>query len=302
MKTLQIILQYLEEKERNEWADDYHYEHDVVRSAATPSNVAAAAAASDDGAVNLDLFLRRTVDCMEEESQDLEVQRTGSRIIYLIYQLKLKQKNRNKKMKQQTLTTSRKNWYSDEEEVEVEVEAEQQQQQQQVETSHDSDEEELLIDVVEAILHAMEDFPDDELVQEDSCLAVEALTTTSLPTIHDDVVIHRILEEMLVAMEGLADNSVVVSASFGLLSNLSSSNSNSSFVKNPKLIKYAVSSVLHGMKEHKHNVAIYIKGYQALSNLTVGNYVAQQLLCCTEPLGLRILSEGLQLVDQINNP
>ncbi|OEU18074.1 hypothetical protein FRACYDRAFT_238507 [Fragilariopsis cylindrus CCMP1102] len=179
-------------------------------------------------------------------------------------------------------------------------------QQQQADADDiDSDDEELLTDVVEAILHAMEDYPDDEILQEDSCLALEAFTTTTMVNNNNNAInVNRILEEILVAMEGFADNPIVVSSSLGLLCNLSTTTTSSSskggggvpggVTSNPKLAKYALSSILQGMKEHRDDVELYTKGCKAMSNFTQNNHTAQLILTCKEPLGLRIISEGLK--------
>jgi len=260
---LKTILKQLLDKELREWADGADDSRNIKDST--------------DEKEDLDGLLRKTVDRMDVEPLDAEVQRVGTQVVYHL-----------SKLRHQTKTDARQNgadsWYATEQAT-----------ANRFGSSDDEDEEEELItDALEAILTAMEDFPDDEVLIENACLAFE--TISEKRNINGSA--KRILEEVLLAMEGFADNPVVVSSSLGLLYNLFSpsdakkENSNDDLRR--KLAKYALPSILHGLKEHRDDLELYTKGCKAMINFTRDDPNAQRILACKEALGLRIISEGLK--------
>lgn len=254
---LNRILTHLTEKERNEWADgvdDFQKEHN--------------AGIKDD----LDGMLRKTVDRMDIDPHDVEVQRLGTRIVYHLS--KLRHRSRTD-LKQKAADC----WYAIEKATD--------------DNDDDDDDDELVTDASEAILQAMQDYPDDEDLIENACLALEATSEKR----NKNNSAKRILEEVLMAIEGFADNPIVVSSSLGLLCNLSSSsntNTNTNDDLRRRLAKYALPSILHGMKEHRDDLELYTKGCKAMANFTKDDPNAQRILACKEALGLRIISEGLK--------
>ena len=270
---LRPILEYLEEKERREWADDLN---DSPRQSDT-------AAEKEE----LDEMLRKAVDRMDVNLNNVEVQRIGTRIVYLVSKLR----------KRNTIDSNHNEanaecWYADDKATA---------QRSNHSSLYDEDDEELITDALDAILQAMEDFPDDEVLIENACCALEA--TSEKRNIHVNA--KRILEEVLMAIEGFADNHSVVSSSMGILYNLSSSsNENPTNTRSNKehsndelrrkLAKYALPSILQGMKEHRDDLELYTKGCKAMVNFTMDDPNAQQILACKESLGLRVISEGMK--------
>jgi hypothetical protein len=260
---LKTILKQLLDKELREWADGADDSRNIRDSI--------------DEKEDLDGLLRKTVDRMDVEPLDAEVQRVGTEVVYHL-----------SKLRHQTKTDAKQNgadsWYATEQAT-----------ANRFGSSYDEDEEEEFItDALEAILTAMEDFPDDEVLIENACLAFE--TISEKRNINGSA--KRILEEVLLAMEGFADNPVVVSSSLGLLYNLFSPSDakkeHSIDDLRRKLAKYALPSILHGMKEHRDDLELYTKGCKAMANFTRDDPNAQRILACKEALGLRIISEGLK--------
>jgi hypothetical protein len=279
---LKNILTYLTEKECKEWADgleDSQKEDNAVQK--------------DD----LDGLLRQTVDRMDIEPQDVEVQRLGTQIVYHLSKIQHKASTRtdfNHKADDC--------WYATEKGTSRGCDSNG--------NSDDDDDEELITDAVEAILQAMEDFPDDEVLIENACLALEE--SSRKRNVNNSNSAKCILEEVLMAIEGFADNPIVVSSSLTILYNLSSSsntNTNTTNAKNKensnddlrrRFAKYVLPSILHGMKEHRDDLELYTKGCKAMANFTKDDPNGQQILACKEALGLRIISEGLKYWD-VNN-
>ncbi len=268
VNALRNVLEFLEEKDRKEWADGIGNSQKKDKAAEKEE---------------LDGMLRTTVDRMDVEPNDMEVQRLGTRIVYYIS--KFRQNNIS-----QPNPKAGECWYADEKAA-VETYS----------SSFNDDDEELVTDALDAILQAMEDFPDDEVLIENACSAIEA--TSKMSVINNNA--KRILEEVLMAIEGFADNPAVVSSCLGILYNLSSSSSTGNSVTGRsiqhgnddlrrRLAKYALPSILQGMKEHREDLQLYAKGCKALDNFTRDDPNAQRLLACKESLGLRVISEGLK--------
>jgi len=259
--SLEGILTHLVERERKEWADGM----DVSQS---KTNVG-----MQDDIVNM---LRKTIFQMDVNSEDLGLQRLGTRIIYYLSKLQ-----HNKKIDTNQKVAGR--WYEIENTI-ISSDA----------ISGDEGDE-LMTDALEAILQSMEAFPDDEDLVENACLVFEC--TSEHKNINSNA--KRIFEEVLLAIEGFADNPILISSSLGLLCNLSSpSKINSSDGLRRKLAKYALPSILQGMKEHREDIELYTKGCQVMANFTKEDPNAQRMLTCKETLGLRIISEGLKCWDE----
>jgi len=212
---------------------------------------------------------------MDVEPNDLEVQRLGTRIVYYV------SKFRQNAMADST-PKGAKCWYANEKAA-----------ANRPTSTVNEDDEELITDALDAILQAMEDFPDDEVLIENACSALEATSEKSVIKNNSK----RILEEVLMAIEGFADNPAVVSSSLGILCNLSSPSSSNENINDDlrrKLAKYALPSILQGMKEHRDDLHLYTKGCKAMVNFTRDDPNAQRLLACKEALGLRVISEGLK--------
>jgi len=259
---LRNILTYVTEKEHKGWADgvDDSRNEESIRK--------------DD----IDDLLRKTVDRMDIEPLDVEVQRLGAESIYHLSKI-YHQTTPDMKPK------ATDSWYASENRV-----------SHRCDPDADDDELELITDALDAILQAMEDFPDDEVVIENACLAIEG--TLEKRKINRKSSAKRILEEILMAIEGFADNPITVSSCLGILRNLSSSSNTNGEDENEdlrqKLAKYALPSILQGMKEHRDDLELYTKGCKAMTNFTNGDPNAQRILACKEALGLRIISEGLK--------
>ena len=283
---LERILDQLTEQDYKEWTET-----------AKDSHQAQLTSFSADEIQN---FFRATVDSMDLEPLDVLVQRIGTRIVIKLTNLLEKQHKQENHCPSETTTSSTPAdcWYhDDDDDLDRPIQSPKNAQPQHHQWTED--EMELVTDSVDAILQAMEDFPDDEVLVEDASLALEGLTkapnastTTKATTIFDTNTTKRILEEILVAMEGFADNPIVVSSSLGVLGNLSKPSHDHDELRR-KLARYALPSILHGMKEHRDNLELYTKGCKAMANFTKDNPSAQQLLACKETLGLRIVSEGL---------
>ncbi len=257
---LRDILTSLEEKDRKEWADGI--DDSPKKDQAVEKE-------------ELDGTLRKTVDRMDVEPNDLEVQRLGIRIVYYV-----------SKFRHNAVADSTPKgvdcWYANEKAA-----------ANRPTSTLNEDDEELITDALDAILQAMEDFPDDEVLIENACSALEATSEKSV--IKNNA--KRILEEVLMAIEGFADNPAVVSSSLGILCNLSSPSSSNENINDDlrrKLAKYALPSILQGMKEHRDDLHLYTKGCKAMVNFTRDDPNAQRLLACKEALGLRVISEGLK--------
>ena len=278
---LKNIFTYVMEKECKEWADgleDYQKEDNAVQK----------------GKDDLDGLLRQTVCKMDIEPQDVEVQRLGSQIVYRLSKLR-------HKMIVRTVFKEKADdcWYATEKETSPRCDS----NGNSDDDDHDDDDhDELITDAVEAILQAMEDFPDDEVLIENACLALEE--SSKKRNIINSNSAKCILEEVLMAIEGFADNPVVVSSSLTIFYSLSSSsNMNAINAKNKensnddlrrRFAKYVLPSILHGMKEHRDDLELYTKGCKAMANFTKDDPNGQQILACKEALGLRIISEGLK--------
>ena len=263
---LNNILTHLTEIEHREWAAGL----DSSQKEDTPTE-------RDD----LDDFMRKAVDQMEIESQDMEVQRLGTQIVYRLSTLRQKNRIDSNENRIDSNEDASKCWYTTEENTSRNYDLSD-------EYEMDSEMDSITTDAMEAILQAMEDFPDDEELIENACMALEA--TTEMKSIES--ISKRILEEILMAIEGFADHPVVVSSSLGILYNISKPNRNDDLRR--RLAKYALPSILQGMKEHRDDVELYTKGCKAMANFTRDDPNAQRILACKEALGLRIISEGLK--------
>mmetsp|Transcript_19663 Transcript_19663/g.45860 ORF Transcript_19663/g.45860 Transcript_19663/m.45860 type:complete len:950 (+) Transcript_19663:152-3001(+) len=266
--SLNGILAHLEERERREWADV-----DVD--------------GSDEPGARRDAvgMLRKTVVCMDVDSEDVEVQRLGTRILHHLS--KLRRKEAIDARRETTTTGAGRRWYDDNND-----DAKKTTPGRAATGVAGREDEELMTDALEAVLQAMEAFPDDEDLIESACQALES--TSEVRTASGSA--KRTLEEVLLAMEGFADNPVVVSSSLGLLRNLSDPSKTEAKTDDlrRRLAKYALPSILHGMKEHRDDLELYTKGCKALANFTKDDPNAQRILACKEALGLRIISEGLK--------
>jgi hypothetical protein len=273
---LENILAQVEEKERKEWADMLDDSQEADNSVQNE---------------DLDGMLRKTVDRMDVEPLDVEVQRLGTQIVYHLSKLRRKTKKSPKQIPEQKAADSwfADSWFSTEKSTPEKGDSD-------VDDDNDDDDaEELITDALDAILQAMEDFPDDEDLIESACLAIE--DTSGKRKITNSA--KRILEEVLMAIEGFADNPAVVSACLGVLCNLSSSSKKKNSKANNdelrrRLAKYALPSILHAMKEHRDDIELYTKGCKAIDNFTKDDQNAQRILACKESLGLRIVSEGMK--------
>jgi len=279
---LKNILTYLTEKECKEWAnglEDSQNEDNTVQKG------------NDD----LDGLLRQTVDRMDIEPQDVEVQRLGSQIVYHLS--KLRHKTIARTVYKQKADDC---WYATEKETSPRCDSNGNSDDD--DENDDDDHDELITDAVEAILQAMEGFPDDEVLIENACLALEE--SSKKKNIINSNSAKCIMEEVLMAIEGFADNPVVVTSSLAIFYNLSSSsNTNAINAKNNensnndlrrRFAKYVLPSILHGMKEHRDDLELYTKGCRAMANFTKDDPNGQQTLACKEALGLRIITEGLK--------
>ena len=238
IEELKSMLEYLEDKDRKEWDDDFDEAPKEEVSAAAEKEV-------------FSEMLRKAVDRMDVSTSSAEVQRIGARIVYLVAS------------KLQNEDTPDANPNDDDEE-----------------------EEELMIDALDAILQAMEDFPDDEELIVSACAFLERISERR--SIQTNA--KRILEEILLAVEGFADNASVVSSSLGIFHFLSTNNGE----LRRKLAKYALPSILQGMKEHRDDLELYTKGCKAMVNFTTDDPNAQRILACKEAFGLRIIAEGMK--------
>ena len=302
-ETIQRILTYLEKKEQIDWDRGLHPGRAVLSFWSSQEEH------------EWDRMLRDTVECMEVEPQDVDIQTDGARIIYLIFNLKNKNHSLKEKQHRATSRPLNSRWWD----VNSEYTEDKDDEEEDDDNISDAGERDKLVtDSIEAVLHAMEDFPDEEQLQEETAIALEAMTASSNKNngknghtnggggMFPQSTIHRIVEEILVALEGFADNPGIVASGFGVLYNVSeqanhaAGGRSSLAANNPKLAKYALSSILHGMKEHRDDVELYTKGCTAIANLTQQSHFAQQLLICKEPLGLRIVSEGLKIKKHLN--
>ncbi|VEU36967.1 unnamed protein product [Pseudo-nitzschia multistriata] len=333
---LEKILTHLTEQEHREWAAGAGDDNNDDCDEKTRGN-------DEPAEKGLRQMLRRTVDCMDHEPHDLLVQQHGTRIVYkLAKKLFLRRREKEQRKARRRRRERDLRWYEDDHggdgsgdrtgKQKTSPEPSDNNDHDDNDDDHDEYQEEtneLILDASDTILQAMEDFPDDEALLEDSCLALEVLTDKNYysknygnanrhaapASLFDTKTTKRILEEILMTMEGFADNPVVVSSSLGLLGNLSSTTTTTSksqaggSFSSPnhddlrrKLARYAIPSILHGMREHRDDAELYTKGCKALANFTRDNPSAQHHLACKENLGLRIVAEGLNRGAGEQNP
>jgi len=302
-EVLTALLAHLTEKEHKEWADG------AQNSEVPPQQEINSNSNNNNKHGDLNGMLRQAVDRMDVEPNDVEVQRLGAKIVYHL-----------SKLRHKAITEPKEEnncWYATEIHKPATATASDSAISHRGDNSNsngygEDEEEELIADTVDAILQAMEDFPDDEDFIENACTALE--TTSETRNIQSSA--KRILEEVLMAIEGFADNPIVVSSSLGLLYNLcdsSNSNTNANVTDTNcntnteninsnddlrrRLAKYALPSILHGIKEHRDDLELYTKGCRAMANFTKDDPNAQRVLACKEALGLRIISEGLKYLE-----
>jgi hypothetical protein len=149
-------------------------------------------------------------------------------------------------------------------------------------------------DGVEAILEAMESFPDDEQVQTHACVALEALSTWEENQVY--LLAHKgtRMNEVFDALETFPDSLKLQIAGIGILKNVSS---------NPEAhdktialqLANSIPSILTLLKTEKDNLELYEKGCSTLAQLTEDNEASQLLLCNSQDqLGIRLAVDALR--------
>jgi hypothetical protein len=144
---------------------------------------------------------------------------------------------------------------------------------------------------VEAVLNAMENFPDDASLQEMSCLALQALTAWE----ENQAVIlagKGLIDVVCSAMETHPDNDDLQISALGVVCNISC---HPDAVENDmaKELSYAIPPILQLLKDNRDHVEIYQKGCATLAKLTEDSPASQLLFCNDGQLGIRMAIDAL---------
>ncbi|KAL3917945.1 MAG: hypothetical protein SGILL_004476 [Bacillariaceae sp.] len=288
-KTLQDILTKLEEhheqqrlmREDDEKDDPFFTAGDTTSqfSNSGHTNTTRASTVVDLDSVldlyDVKLMIAQVVDCMASSEDSPEIQTDGAEALH-------------------QLAVAMLNEFEDDDDDENDC----QKQNSLNASQHQDSPESMTTTGVEAILQAMEDFPDEETLQEKSCSALEYLTYYK---INQELILTRgRVEEILVAMEEFVDNISLQTSAMGVLQNLAKHPYSLQDKNTAQQLAHAMPLILELMKEYRENEDVYLQGCGALSAITYNSNNSQQLLC-KDQIGIRIVIEAMHKFSKSSN-
>ena len=160
----------------------------------------------------------------------------------------------------------------------------------------------MMCDGVEAVLEAMELFPDDEQVQTHACIALEALSGWDENQVYLLAQKGTRMNEVFDALENFPDSIKLQMAGIGILKNVSLNPE--SYDKTIALqLANSIPSILTLLKTEKDNLELYEIGCSTLAQLTEDNEASQLLLCNTQDqLGIRLAIDALRNKKFVDHP
>jgi hypothetical protein len=153
---------------------------------------------------------------------------------------------------------------------------------------------------VEAILVAMENFPEDAELQNQACLALESLLAWEE---NQAVVLTKRgqVEVLYSAMEYFAEDTELIVSSLGALYHLSC-HPDAVEDEIARDLAYAIPPILELLKVNRDHVDFYERGLTTLAKLTEDNPPSQLLFCHEAELGIRVAVDALHNETFLDRP